>query len=173
MRIKKRSGETLLLVLTCFPPDGAPSFVLRLFFLSSNTYPYQTLCICLYPPCILGCIALGVCLWPALLSQLWPAAVLCLGSVWFFKAFCIMKLWYCWVQSHCVSTALCFVTTIHIHLCGTVWDKQTKKWVQFRTPAWVLEAMMYQSSVGLWPVMECVSSLEITDWFLQTRAVSV
>lgn len=30
----------------------------------------------------------------------------CLGSVWFFKAFCIMKLWYCsWVQSHCVSTA--------------------------------------------------------------------
>lgn len=73
--IKKRSGESLLLILTCFPPDGAPSLVLR-FFLSSNTYPYQTLCICFSPPCIPGCIALDVSLWPAPHSQLWPVAVL-------------------------------------------------------------------------------------------------
>lgn len=74
--MKKRSGESLLLILTCFPPDGAPSLVLKLPFLSSNTYPYQTLCICLYPPCTPGCTGLGVSLWPTLPSQLWPAAVL-------------------------------------------------------------------------------------------------
>lgn len=74
--IKKRSGESVLLILTCFPPDGAPSLVLRLFFLSSNACPYQTLCICLFPPCIPGHIALRVSLWPTLLSQLWPVPVL-------------------------------------------------------------------------------------------------
>lgn len=76
--MKKRSGESLLLILTCFPPDGAPSLVLKLLFLSSNTCPYQTLCICLYPPHTPGSIALAnlVSLWPTLLSQLWPAAVL-------------------------------------------------------------------------------------------------
>lgn len=70
--IKKRSGESLLLVLTYFPPDGAPSLVLRLFFLSSNPCPYQTLSsVSLH--CVPGHIALGVSLWPTLL---WPAPVL-------------------------------------------------------------------------------------------------
>lgn len=130
--IKKRSGESLLLILTCFPADGAPSLVLMLLFLSSNTYSYQTLCICL---CMPGCIALGVSLWPAKLSQLWPAAVLhrkfgvclVLQSLLHYETV-ILQL--SPTTLHQYSPMLCYHQ--HIHLCGTVWDKQTKKWVQFQ-----------------------------------------
>lgn len=45
--------------------------------------------------------------------------------------------------------------------------------VHSHTPARLLEVTMYESSTGLWPVMECVSSLEITCWFLQTRSRSL
>lgn len=142
--IKKRSGESLLLILTCFPPDGAPSLVLRLFFLSSNVCPYQTLCICLYSPCIPGHIALDVSLRPILLSQLWPAPVLhrmlgvclVLQSLLHYETV-ILQLSPITLCQYS-PTAQCFVTTIHIHLCGTVWDKQTKKWVQLHTLAWLL-----------------------------------
>lgn len=127
--------------------------------------------ICLYPHCAPGCIALGDHLWPATLSR--SDLQLCMTAlqvVWSLfgssKPYASLQNWYCnWVQSHRDSTPQCFVNTMYIQLYGTIWDKQTKKWGILC--AWLLEFMR------LWPAMECVSSLEIMYWFLQTRSVSL
>lgn len=132
--------------------------------------------ICLYPHCAPGCIALGDHLWPAPLSR--SDLQLCMTAlpvVW--SLFGSSKP-YASLQSCDIATESNHIGSVHhnalltpcifnfMALSETSKPRNEVSSVQFLF-AWLLEVMR------LWPAMECVSSLEIMYWFLQTRSVSL